>query len=517
MNRIIQLIAVVIIPLIAIFYVINWYHIKVNGFTPATQIELAEKSDPSDHTKYESLQKEFDSPQDVTKACLDCHNKRGKQLLTSVHWRWEQTDTLTDGRVVSLGKKNILNNFCIGIGGNEKLCQTCHVGFGWGDKDFDFDNPENIDCLVCHDNSGTYKKQKGKAGMPAPNVDLNVVAQHVGHPQNANCGSCHFKGGGGNNVKHGDLEVALLSCTKDVDVHMNTDINMACTECHDTKEHNVPGNLYSVAANDNNRVTCEQCHTAEPHQNKCLNRHYKRVSCQTCHIPTYAKVAPTKLWWDWSTAGKLKNGKPYEEDSEDKLHHYDSKHGDAVSGKNLIPEYAWFNGNVGHVLLGDKIDGDTVNLNPLVGGANIPESKIYPVKVMRGKQIFDTENLTLIQPKLFGPKGSGAYWSDFDWDASAEKGMAYIDQPYSGHYGFINTESNWLLNHMVSPAEDALSCTDCHSKDGRLQNFDGLYIAGHNTYTALDWIGLLFVISTILGVSIHGTFRVLAKKNNKNN
>ena len=26
----------------------------------------------------------------------------------------------------------------------------CHIGYGWEDENFDFDNPENIDCLACH-------------------------------------------------------------------------------------------------------------------------------------------------------------------------------------------------------------------------------------------------------------------------------------------------------------------------------------------------------------------------------
>ena len=514
MKKFLELIAIVIIPLTVIFYIINRYHSEEKDYYPVERIKLPEKKALSDHSQYEVLQKEFKSPQEVTETCLDCHNQRGKQLLTSVHWRWEQTDTLADGRVVSLGKKNVLNNFCIGVESNEKLCQTCHVGYGWSNKNFDFHDPKNIDCLVCHDNSGTYKKQKGKAGFPSPKVDLSFAARHVGYPENANCGSCHFKGGGGNNVKHGDLETALLSCTREVDVHMNKEENMSCTDCHDTKEHNIPGNLYTVAANNNNRVLCEKCHTDKPHKDKILNRHYKRVACQTCHIPVYAKVNPTKIWWDWSTAGKLKDGKPYEETSADKLHQYDSKHGDAVYGKNLKPEYVWFNGTATHVLLSDKLKGDTVVLNPLEGGPLDPGSKIYPLKVMRGKQIYDTEYKTLIQPKLFGPKGSGAFWSDFDWEASAEKGMAYVNQPYSGHYGFINTKSNWLLNHMVSPSEDALTCTDCHSKKSRLNDLKGFYMIGRDTYAGIDWLGVIFVVLVLLGVTVHGTLRLSAKKKN---
>ncbi|MCD6333661.1 MAG: hypothetical protein J7L89_10365 [Bacteroidales bacterium] len=78
----------------------------------------------------------------------------------------------------------------------------CHAGYGYGDKNFDFHRPTHIDCLVCHDQTGSYKKLKPGpepltgSGYPQPSVDLTRVAQHVGLPQKSNCGACHFTGGG---------------------------------------------------------------------------------------------------------------------------------------------------------------------------------------------------------------------------------------------------------------------------------------------------------------------------------
>src|SRR5690606_24804870 len=92
---------------------------------------------------------------------------------------------------------------------NYPRCTSCHAGYGWKDKDFDFSNEENVDCLVCHDNSGTYKKIPTGAGMPDENVDLLKVAQSVGKTSRNNCGICHFDGGGGTGVKHGDLDDSL--------------------------------------------------------------------------------------------------------------------------------------------------------------------------------------------------------------------------------------------------------------------------------------------------------------------
>ena len=78
-----------------------------------------------------------------------------------------------------------------------------------------------------------------------------------------------------------------------------------------------------------------------------------------------------------------------------------------------------------------------------------------------GKQIYDVENNYLIVPKLFG---EGGYWKTFDWNASSELGMKYIDLAYSGKHGFIETEMYWPINHMVVGGDQALACTSCHSK-----------------------------------------------------
>ena len=39
---------------------------------------------------------------------------------------------------------------------------------------------------------------------------------------------------------------------------------------------------------------------------------------------------------------------------------------------------------------------------------------------------------------------------------------------YSGEYAFAPTEMYWRLNHMVSPADKAPGCLDCHGDKGRL-------------------------------------------------
>jgi octaheme c-type cytochrome (tetrathionate reductase family) len=529
MKKIIQVILVIVIPEIIIFSIIGSYNPdKVIMPFDNTKIQRVVKDSlPADHAKFEELQKDFKTGQEVTEACIKCHTERGKEFMQTEHWKWVKKDTTISGEIVELGKENVPNNFCIGINSNEKLCSKCHAGYGYKDKNFDFTDQNNIDCLACHDNTGTYKKSK--IGNPAPTVDLSMVAQHVGYPNRDNCGSCHYKGGGGNNVKHGDLEIAQNSCSREVDVHMASkskdDLNMECTECHKTHNHKISGNVYTLSTSNENRSSCTQCHTSTPHKSKILNQHFEQIACQTCHIPTYAKVNHTKIEWDWSTAGEFRDGAPYHEEveiSEDSIREYGSKHGSAILARNLTPEYVWFNGNSKIHMFQDKITESPLVLNKLLGSyednihpAN-PEypSKIYPVKVMRGKQIYDYNYKTLIQPHTVGSKGSGAYWSDFDWDASARTGMAYLGLPYSGKYDFVKTESYWLLNHMVSPKEDALKCESCHSRNSRLANLTSFYLPGRDKNSAVEIGGILFLILVVLGVGGHSVLRILSKKNN---
>ena len=481
----------------------------------------------TNHSNFEVLKKEFKNAHEVTATCISCHVNRDEEIMATSHWNWERTELLEGKGMVPVGKKNIINNFCIGISGSEGTCTRCHIGYGWADQSFDFSEPTNIDCLVCHDNSGTYEKKKGGAGYPDESVNLSYVAQSVGTPTRENCGVCHFWGGGGNNVKHGDLEVALLDGDKNLDVHMAVEgEDMNCVDCHVTENHQMAGKLYALSSENKNRATCEQCHTDAPHANKLLNEHNIRVACQTCHIPQYAKANGTKMVWDWSTAGVLDHeGNPKHESDADGNHNYLSIKGTFVYNDHVIPEYYWFNGIANHQLITDKIDTIPVQMNSLDGSYNDKgrkqkstiQSKIWPVKVHRGKQIYDTEYNTLIQPKLWSVNsGDSAYWVDFNWNESAAAGMNYLNLPYSGNYGFVETEMYWPLNHMVAPKEQSLSCKDCHTRNkGRLESLNDFYLPGRDYNKYLDISGISMIAFMFLFVFAHGAIRILTRDKNK--
>ncbi len=496
------------------------------GVTVYNYVKKADRNiTPSvDHTQFEILQQPFEDAHKVTAACLSCHTNRHEEIMATSHWRWQRDEVLEGRGIIPLGKKNILNNFCIGIAGSEATCTRCHIGYGWVDQSFDFEEPTNIDCLVCHDKTGTYQKEKGIGGYPKASVDLNYVSTHVGSPGRDNCGVCHFWGGGGNNVKHGDLEISLLDCSLDVDVHMATEgENMSCVDCHVTEKHEMAGKLYALSSENKSRATCEQCHTNKPHNDKIIDDHNLRVACQTCHIPVYAKVNDTKMYWDWSSAGELdEHGEPFHEPDVDGNHKYMSIKGTFIWANHVIPEYFWFNGVADHHLITDQIDTIPVQMNSLMGSyrdkglfqESKEPSKIWPVKVHRGKQIYDVVNNTLVQPKLWDKeKGKNAFWLDFDWDASVKEGMAYLEIPYSGEYDFVETEMYWPLNHMVSPASQSLKCIDCHTRNNsRLANLNDFYLPGRDTNWQVEASGITLIILSLIGVIIHTVFRVIFRR-----
>ena len=355
------------------------------------------------------------------------------------------------------------------------------------------------------------KKFSGKAFLP-PNY--NYIAQNVGVTKKENCGACHFTGGGGNNVKHGDLEIALNHTTTDVDVHMGADgKNMTCTACHKTNQHNIQGQLYSVSSHNKDRTTCEQCHTDQPHESQRINMHANKVACQTCHIPTYAKGAPTKMNWDWSTAGKFKpdGGMLMKKDSTGAMT-YHTKKGTFAWGKNVKPAYVWFNGEARHYVMGQKFNpNERLHLNKLLGSYADKNSKIVPVKRFTGKQIYDTENKYMIVPHLFG-KDTTSYWLNFDWNKAAEAGMKSVGLPYSGKYGFAETQMDWPVNHMVSPSNESLTCIECHSRNGRLAGINDFYMPGRDYNPLLDKSGFILILLSLIGVTIHASLRFVKSK-----
>jgi octaheme c-type cytochrome (tetrathionate reductase family) len=407
-----------------------------------------------DHTPV--ISDAFDSPQAVTRACLSCHPKAADVMHTS-HFTWLGGEVHVAGHdgPMRIGKKNLLNNFCISIRGNEGSCTSCHAGYGWQDESFDFSRADNVDCLVCHEHTNTYVK--GVAGLPKSEVDLLASARSVGTPSRENCLGCHAFGGGGQGVKHGDLDSSLNHPGGDEDIHIGR-LGFLCVDCHKAPGHDIQGRSFSVSVEDSHGIACTSCHDEPEHEDARINGHLRSVACQTCHIPTYAQKIPTKAFWDWSKAGDSTRA--------DDPRKYLKIKGEFVYEQDVVPEYRWFDGSVDRYLLGDRIDpGRVTPINSPHGDIRDKNARIWPFKVHRAMQPYDTERQALLSPITGGKDG---YWTNFDWDNAFRLGSVATKQPYSGHYAFAKTEMYWPINHMVSPKSRALECTDCHGDTSRL-------------------------------------------------
>ncbi len=493
----------------------------------------------ADHSKFKELQRTFTSGPELTKVCLSCHTEAAGQIHRTKHWKWEYRNPQTDQL---LGKKNVVNNFCISIASNEAACNSCHIGYGWKDASFDFKSEENVDCVVCHDTTGNYKKPSGLAGNVVTKdlefppgsgkvlkaIGLSKIAQKVGKSSRDTCGACHLNGGGGDGVKHGDMDSSLAAPEKSLDVHMDASgLDFTCGTCHKTSSHDVAGSRYTPTAKDakgahlrgatdnGNPATCVSCHGTTPHKTQVrMNQHAAKLACQTCHIPEFARGGiATKMNWDWSTAGQRDANGQHIVRKDAKGHiTYESRKGDFVLAENVKPVYVWFNGQVNYTLLTDKIDSNqaVTRINTLGGSATDGKSMIWPIKRFGGKQPYDTVNKTLITPHTAGNDDTG-YWKNLEWNKAIEVGMKTSGTPYSGKFDFIKTQMDWPITHMVAPKDKALGCADCHSANGRLAGLDGIYMPGANANRLVDTLGWGLALLTLLGMVGHGAVRLLTR------
>ncbi len=510
----------------------------------ARRAEVRSTDTPStaDHSRFDALKRPFRSGVEVTRACLGCHTEAAKQLHGTLHWTWELANPLTGQ---TLGKRHVLNNYFISTTSNLPSCTQCHIGNGWVDDGFDFGSEEVVDCLTCHDTTGQYPFEKFHNGQgdcvachdvkptarqrpPRPRPDLAMLAQAVGKPSRAACGACHFRGDGGDGYKHGDLDTSLAAPPRDLDVHMAADgLNFSCTACHTMGGHALTGSRYVTTAldlggidvpgrTDRSRATCESCHGLRPHpetNHPKLNDHTDRVACATCHVTEFARGGrKTLVEWDWSKAGeRLSGGRDKVEKDAAGYTTYHSRKGALRWDANVVPTYRWFNGRFDFVLAGEPVDGTPpVELNRISGSPDDPGARIWPFKVMHGRQPFDPQNGLPAIPHLSGDDAD-AYWKSFDWAKSIAAGMRAQNLPFGGEVAFVETRYAWPIQHMVAPKEKALQCNACHVRGGRLKDLAGFYMPGRDSYEWLTVSGWLAVLMTLAGVLGHAAMRLLSR------
>jgi hypothetical protein len=97
-------------------------------------IEAAKAYDVDIHELYFDLR-----PYEGTQSCLMCHEEEAAGVLDMGHFKWSgKAENIVGMEDMQIGKRDLLNNFCVAVPSNEARCTQCHVGYGWADASFDF-------------------------------------------------------------------------------------------------------------------------------------------------------------------------------------------------------------------------------------------------------------------------------------------------------------------------------------------------------------------------------------------
>ena len=394
--------------------------------------------------------------------CVSCHNVEATDMFDSTHYQW-QGDALymIDGPAKQGKISGAVNTYCGNITGNWTGCSACHIGRGQQPTaTMSQSQLENIDCLVCHQKE--YKRVNVD-GVMVPDTDnmsisMDVAVQTVHLPERANCLGCHAKAGGGDAVKRGDLALATANTTdRNYDVHMaTTGANLVCQSCHAPESHRFPGKGSDLRPTDLDvQVECSGCHS-RPHANSDLNMHTVSVACQTCHIPVYAKNAN-----DTAADEATEINRSWQAGSE---HLAPPLHPVLTKGNNLTPKYRFWNRLSTNYLLGDiaQIDPETGAYATSRPQGSINDGKLYPFKYKTSDYPLRTASQELI------PLDTSVFFASADANAAARAGLVNMGYGSGDAYEWVTTDTYQLLNHQVSPKEQALQCADCHLNTSRM-------------------------------------------------
>ena len=310
------------------------------------------------------------------------------------------------------------------------------------------------------------------------------------------------------------------------DVHAAAGLN--CTDCHVTEGHLIAKGTHTTTMMTNDlpdvEIACENCHTNEPHSENeeiadFLNAHTERVACVTCHITSlhednatrrdfnspifeehpgvyvYSDVkettppkAITYVWWNGDATFL---GNPI---------------GDNPNGQNLYsfykPQHVWPEyKNYDYKGWYEKV------MRPIAKKGR--PSKLYAMKVFNGKQHIDLQNMGPFGG-MYVPYNLPTYYKTGDPAKAAgaemkksmmakmygsmfkmymmDQFMTYMDDGTGKQLSGWNmdayddvvamkkgkVEPRWIpmdasmeISHAVR-REGALTCANCHSKNGVL-------------------------------------------------
>jgi len=401
--------------------------------------------------------------------CIACHPSEAQGALHSEHVQWA-------------GKWKEVNTYCTAPEPADYACLSCHATTG---KVTDL-TENDVDCLICHqdkyqrslqpltidvtitDWQGNIKvyhtPQKNAQGnytfqprydLMAPGTTMVQLAQTVHLPTRATCLRCHAKAGGGDGVKRGDLSTASINPAYASDVHLSPQGgNLLCQDCHVPSNHQIPGKGIDLRIAEGGTVkACADCHASDVGGHSArLKNHMGRVSCQTCHIPKYAKDVATEMSRDWRSPHWNPAG----------CNGQGAWIGEEVKAQNVQPGYVFWNGQSSIYSLADAIQHDSDGRYTLArASGSITDGKIYPIKEHTAWQPRSSVTGQMVQYDVLWN-----FWTGF-FEEAAQRGLLFMGlQPLDGQgnktYEWVNARAEQLITHGVEPASNALECQDCH-------------------------------------------------------
>lgn len=415
---------------------------------------------------------------DYPNNCLGCHDNGAggnqyEQMWNSTHYQWVGTaEDMVNQTGTQQGKlTNAVNSYCINILGNWNICGSCHAGRGI--KPGSGDTKVNIDCLMCHSEEYATQRKRLSEDVMGVETPTDSMVRNIHAPTRTTCLMCHAKAGGGDGVKRGDLSIATISnADANFDVHMNTaGSDLTCQSCHVFQDHKVIGKGSDIRPTDDlsrgAEVECTTCHNSMAttgHASSAIDRHVSRgkISCQVCHIRTYAKVA-TETHRDWRLHHDGTDATTCDATNPCQGHPHTEK------AANLTPKYKWWNRLSDNYLLGDDASSSyneslgTYFTSRPVGSFDQEDSstKIYPFKYKTADQpkIIADDVLVALDTSVY-LQGSGSVTE------AIESGLVNMGYPENEPVEWVTTDTYQLINHGVEPKSVAPTCTECHDYSG---------------------------------------------------
>ena len=374
--------------------------------------------------------------------CEVCHLDAADQVMHSVHYTWqEKMDHYSPlpGSIPRINWLGVLNPEMEIAGG----CGRCHVGDGPMPGTPAAQTPEakaGIDCLICHaevyDMKARYPQQDEAGNWILPGDKSLAAARSAAKPTAQACLRCHLNAGGGKLYKRGvDFAPVADKHAQEATGDVHADNGMVCVDCHAGEKHTVYGYAPTLWSRDHEeRLTCESCHTDAPHENPLINEKHTRLDCRACHIRSTGGLMAR----DWTA-----------EPVYDPIKELYGPVDEVAPANSVAPIYKWYNGG---------------RLKPgqWPGAFDDENSKLQPFKLFRGTVPVDASSGQPIPLKL------AVFYKSGDLEAAIEAGAKAAGMAYSGQWQSKTLAVPLKLSHGILPREEALTCTDCHVREGRL-------------------------------------------------